>query len=118
MTKNWAYLEKSKHSWIPTKAAPPKAASPDFYHPEAWKAFKENCRVDSIQVLKTWTIGTTAGLEAASGNTQPSARLKAQHSFSRLKKHYLFLQPENNGMLHFTVVKRHHDKAYFITESI
>lgn len=66
MTTNWAYLEKNKHSWIPTKAAPPKAESPDLYHPEAWKAFKKNCRVDSIQVLKMWTIGTMAGLEAAS----------------------------------------------------
>lgn len=104
MTKNWAFLEKNKHSWIPTKAAPPKAESPDLYHPEAWKAFKENCRVDSIQVLKIWTIGTMAGLEAASENTQPSEKLKAQHSFSRLKKHYLFLHPENNGMANPTVL--------------
>lgn len=45
-----------------------------------------------------------AGLEAASENTQPSEKLKAQHSFSRLKKHYLFLHPENNGMANPTVL--------------
>lgn len=104
MTKNWAYLEKNKHSWIPTKAAPFKAESPDLYHPEVWKAFKENCRVDSTHVLKMWTTGTMVGLEAASENTQPSEKLKAQHSFSRLKKHYLFLHPANNGMVNPTVL--------------
>lgn len=49
-------------------------------------------------------IGTMVGLEAASENTQPLEKLNAQHSFSMLKKHYLFLHPENIGMVNPTVL--------------
>lgn len=50
------------------------------------------------------TIGTMVGLEAASENTQPLEKLNTQHSFFMLKKHYLFLHPENIGMVNPTVL--------------
>lgn len=60
--------------------------SPDIHHPEAWKAFKENCRVGSTQVLKMRTTGTTAGLEAASENNSTFRETESTERLLQVKQ--------------------------------